>query len=409
MSKVRNIKEDAREKLGWADLPQDLLEKITRLLACIDQIRVRSTCRNWTSVAMIPPLKRLPWIMTSDKPWPSYTLYDPSDKKSFDIKIEEDDPINHYLSVFCASKFGWLLVYCSPRRKLVFFNPFKKEVIEKLPEIDLSMATFSSPPTDSECMIFAFGNSSRISICGLNDISWRTYEWGLGAFGEICSAIYSGRNLYFTDTRALMMFNIDTVDLKFLAIAKPDENHWRNDGYLDYNDGTYDSYLVDSNGEIILILVKLSKKSSRFQILKPDFLEMEWVEVTRLKNQTLFLNRASSFAVHSTERELVDTVHTLSRGKLKLYSLKADQIHSCSERIIEEWELPIPVQWPPAKPPDRWFKGKEDLTFSLEGSWFVKHCGQSPAATVIASDDLTDGGFGVCNVDFSGEVIVDDG
>ncbi|XP_059635676.1 F-box protein At4g00893-like [Cornus florida] len=332
MNKVSHIIEyKRRKKRSWADLPQELLEQIMTRLSFTDQIRFRATCKELKSVARTLPMDQLPWLVSYDNDEDnggSYTLCPPSNIYTYTFRIEPEDPAYMIFNPIkvCASNFGWLLLYEFPHKLLFFFNPFKNEVIE-LPPLEVQhceVASFSSPPTQPDCIIFVLDNScsdTKITICPLKDKKWTMYEFDTH-FHPVENVVYFKRSFYCAEINgALGVFNLEERKWKTLPESKAIPK------------GAYKqkTYLVEgTDGELLLVMEACL--FSWIRVYKLDFAKMRWVIVEKLEKRTLFLIDSTSIATYTTVRDMVDRYHYISDGLMMFYSNKAGRRYPCTKK-----------------------------------------------------------------------------
>ncbi|KAF5184413.1 F-box family protein [Thalictrum thalictroides] len=181
---------DKKEDRPWSDLLQDLMENIMKRLFYADHVRLRLACKGWRSMYRVPPIRQLPWLMAlNENAWTSCKLFDPVYKKTYNININDDDTglLLQGKSLKDISiqecKNGWFFMSESnnPMGNLFLYSPFINGRIITLPNLNttIQIATFSSVPTDSDCVFFTLNTQTSfgiisISTCCLNDGNWYT-------------------------------------------------------------------------------------------------------------------------------------------------------------------------------------------------------------------------------------------
>ncbi|TXG65847.1 hypothetical protein EZV62_007122 [Acer yangbiense] len=175
-----------------SDLPVEIINFIAERLYYTDQIRFRAVCKRLRSSIYnhIKFADKLPWIMgySENKYIRSslFYLYEPSQKRRY--RLDNEILVGAELH---ASKFGWLLLSRKTKsstslHSFFFYCPFTGEIIQ-LPELDMgdaNRATFSTPPTSSNCVIFVISihllylkdidYKFCVSTCSPGDTTWRS-------------------------------------------------------------------------------------------------------------------------------------------------------------------------------------------------------------------------------------------
>ncbi|XP_077219443.1 F-box protein At1g49360-like [Tasmannia lanceolata] len=164
----------------WIDLPIEIGALIAARLHLIEFHVFRSICNQWRLAASLNssslPQSFKPWILFygEDKCF----LYNLESPKSYLMQIPE------LKGADCiASEGGWLLVHLD--RHLFFFNIFSRAKIylPEIPGFKLSghVATFSSPPTSKDCIVFVVVNhittptrTIEINMCRRGSRDWET-------------------------------------------------------------------------------------------------------------------------------------------------------------------------------------------------------------------------------------------
>ncbi|TXG65511.1 hypothetical protein EZV62_006786 [Acer yangbiense] len=168
---MTNNKKPKFESL-WCNLPGNVLISIVERLCYVHQIYFLAVCKDWRSkiYGLVRHSDNFPWILaasmedTLSRKFVSNSnqcyLYDPIHKQKYTIENQILDGAHIH-----ASKFGWLLLsrnIWSTYFIFSFYSPFTNKIVE-LPALDMEisagkiftnvMATFSTAPTSSDCVI----------------------------------------------------------------------------------------------------------------------------------------------------------------------------------------------------------------------------------------------------------------
>lgn len=150
----RLVRDTAAATQPWSDLPDDILELITDKMSSITGLtRFRSVYKNWNSFKKIRPLPdQHPWLLSYDDN--GCRLFQPFSK----IKICKSDFSFKDFHVL-ASKKGWLLLcHRTSPATAIAYSPFTTEV-STLPPIKFKSASFSTSPSDPDCVFFTFNEN----------------------------------------------------------------------------------------------------------------------------------------------------------------------------------------------------------------------------------------------------------
>ncbi|XP_077221182.1 F-box protein At1g49360-like [Tasmannia lanceolata] len=168
----------------WSDLPTDITALIAARLHLFEFQAFRSVCKQWrlgsSSTSSSIPQTQFPWIMFYGyDECSNCSLYDFATDKFYFMQIPE------LKGAHCiASEQGWLLAHLDGH--LFFFNIFSRAKID-LPDIkgfELSnhVATFSSPPTSKDCIVFVVinrttptTNAREINLCRHGSRVWERH------------------------------------------------------------------------------------------------------------------------------------------------------------------------------------------------------------------------------------------
>ncbi|XP_058077121.1 F-box/kelch-repeat protein At1g57790-like [Magnolia sinica] len=200
---------DVETYRDWASLPTELLEHIIDRLPLIEYLTFRGVCKSWRSASSDyspknQPKAHRPWILFFSPTSPTKCfLYNEPSESYYNIEIPELQN-----SSCLASNHGWLLIHHDG--SLFFFNPFSRTKVE-LPEFKHSpisdhVATFSSPPTSEDCMVFLVSRSDpktfEINTCRRGENEWTTIccSQKQSNLNAITGAVFSEGEFYYFDS-----------------------------------------------------------------------------------------------------------------------------------------------------------------------------------------------------------------
>ncbi|PWA37911.1 F-box domain, cyclin-like protein [Artemisia annua] len=291
VSLKENNEQEHRE--SWSDLPVELLEIIISQLTLRDNIRTSKVCKRWLSVALsVRKVNKPPWLMYFPKLGHLFEFYDPSERKTYSLELPE----LHGCRI-CYNKDGWLLLYKPRTMRVLFFNPFTREMI-KLPRFEMTyqIVAFSSSPKSPDCILFTVKHVSptvvAVSTCHPGATEWTTvnYHNRLPFVSSIWNKLVFCNGLFYclSLTGWLGVYNPveHTWSIRIVPPPRcPDnffvKNWWKG------------KFMAEHNGDIFVIYTCYSENPI---IYKLDQVNKEWVEMEDLEDVTLFASFLSSHA-----------------------------------------------------------------------------------------------------------------
>ncbi|KAI9185091.1 hypothetical protein LWI28_004058 [Acer negundo] len=225
-----NNKKPKMESL-WCNLPVNVLISIIERLCYIDQIYFRAVCKDWRSkiYGSVRRLDNFPLILavstgdTLARDIVSIShqcyLFDPIHKQKYTIENQFLDGAQIH-----ASKFCWLLLSRNTKSAYLFsfYSPFTNKIIE-LPELNMelsagkifrdAMATFSTAPTSSDCVICVVSTEpTKIDPSGFNDLFIEEFCVSTcSPGGKTWNNVLLGMNCYKYDTVVSRIAHVDGV------------------------------------------------------------------------------------------------------------------------------------------------------------------------------------------------------
>ncbi|KAF5181947.1 hypothetical protein FRX31_028466 [Thalictrum thalictroides] len=260
------------------------------------------------------PLQQLPMLMVWYKqPDKSSMILDPMSMKSFTIK--DDACIKG--GKICASKYGWLLMCEEVKHKVdqklvltglnfFFFNPFTSEVIHLpfLKKSGFTCATFTSPPTSKNCLVFNLYTMDRdpdrviISTCYQGDRRWISSHYYAYNFNAIRNVVFKDGDFYCYSRSGR------------LGIYSPTQRTWTKPGMQNYIKCIQTrKHMVEYGGELLLVIK--SKKSKKTIFHRLDYLQRRWIRVRSIQVQDVLCGNPSSITISNakTKRDVYDRVN----------------------------------------------------------------------------------------------------
>ncbi|PIA29320.1 hypothetical protein AQUCO_06100082v1 [Aquilegia coerulea] len=330
-NKRRKVTVDEKKKEEtpcWSSLPLELMENIMTNLYYVDHVHVKAVCNGWRSKYIVPPLKQLPWLMAfPDNTWSSCKLFDPVYKKTYSVNVAEkrlrgknfDDIQIH------TCKQGWLLMSLVKKPKCLFlYSPFLDGRIIDLPPLNstFEMATFSSPPSNSDCVVFTLdapedSKTVYIRTCDLNNKKWitRVFRPSNWMFFGCNSVNYMDGTFYCLSKSGLL----GTYNMQ-------DTPSWREFSEQEFqiiNPKATSVHTVVFDGKIMLIAINWQvTDDNRFQIYRLDRTDMTWYKIRSIDDQVLFLGDCSvTLPANVAGSNLENKIFYSGDSRLKAFSI----------------------------------------------------------------------------------------
>nr|GEV65004.1 hypothetical protein [Tanacetum cinerariifolium]GEV79337.1 hypothetical protein [Tanacetum cinerariifolium] len=284
---------DQEEQEAWSFLPVELLEFIVSQLTLRDNIRTSAVCKRWLSVALsVRVVNKPPWLMYFPKLGHRFEFYDPSQRKTYSLELPE----LHGCRI-CYNKDGWLLLYKPRTQRVLFFNPFTREMI-KLPKFEMAyqIVAFSTSPKSPSCNVFTVKHVSptvvAISTCHPRALVWTTvnYHNRLPFVSSIWNKLVFCNGLFYCLSLTGWLGVYDPLELTWtIRIIPPPKcpdnffakNWWKG------------KFMAEHKGDIYVIYTCYSENPI---IYKLDQTNKEWIEMETLEGVTLFASFMSSHA-----------------------------------------------------------------------------------------------------------------
>ncbi|CAL0332168.1 unnamed protein product [Lupinus luteus] len=287
--------ENLEEQTMFNDVAAELLELIFSRLTLDNNVRASVVCKRWHSVATsVRLLNYSPWLMYCPLNGDQYEFYDPLHCKTYSIRLPE-----LLDSTICYAKDGWLLLFRSETKKLFFFNPFTRDMIN-LPGFDETtyLAAFSCAPTSSECVVFIVSYVSplavTISTCYPGAREWTTVNYEnqlpLSVSSMVLNKVVFCNGLFYclSFDGLLAMFDTGKRSWTVLSVPLPE---WRNKNCAtDLLEGEL-MFMTEQEGDVVVISQCSSEKPVVFKL---DQTLMQWKVMRRLDGGTLFAGFMSS-------------------------------------------------------------------------------------------------------------------
>ncbi|KAI3830113.1 hypothetical protein L1987_04247 [Smallanthus sonchifolius] len=281
------------EEEAWSFLPVELLEYIISQLTLKDNIRTSAVCKAWFSVALsVRVVNKPPWLMYFPKLGNRFEFYDPSKRKTYSLELPE----LHGCRI-CYNKDGWLLLYKPRTQRVLFFNPFTREMI-KLPRFEMTyqIVAFSSSPKSPNCIVFTVKHVSptvvAISTCYPGATVWTTvnYHNRLPFVSSIWNKLVFCNGLFYCLSLTGWLGVYDPNELTWTIRVVPPPRCPDNFFVKNWWKG---KFMAEHKGDIFVIYTCYSENPI---IYKLDQVNKEWVEMKTLEGVTLFASFLSSHA-----------------------------------------------------------------------------------------------------------------
>ncbi|KAL3536103.1 hypothetical protein ACH5RR_004564 [Cinchona calisaya] len=312
-----NVSTDKEKKpddqQAWLELPKDLLELIFSRLTLSENIRASVVCKQWLAVAIsVRVVNKPPWLIFFPKSGALVEFYDPLQRQFYSVELPELAD-----SRVCYSKDGWLLVYRPRTQRVMFVNPYTRELI-KLPKLELTyqLVAFSAPPTSSCCVVFTVEHVSAtfiaISTCSPGATEWTTvnYRNDLPFVSSIWNKLVfcNGKFHCLSLTGWLGVYDAENRSWVVHVLPRPKypenffvKNWWKN------------KFMAEHNGEIFVIYTSSEVNPV---VYKLDQEIKNWVEVNTLGGLTIF---ASFFSSHARTDLLGSMRNSVYFSKVRYY------------------------------------------------------------------------------------------
>ncbi|KAK3043515.1 hypothetical protein RJ639_002094 [Escallonia herrerae] len=290
---LRDKDREPEEQQMWSELPAELLELIVSQLTLRENIRASVVCKRWLSVAIsVRVVNKPPWIMYFPKFGDLFDFYDPSQRKTYSLELPELRG-----SRICYTRDGWLLLYKPRTQRVLFFNPFTRELI-KLPRFEMTyqIVAFSCPPISPGCIVFTVKHVSptivAISTCHPGATEWTTvnYHNRLPFVSSIWNKLVFCNGLFYclSLTGWLGVFDPEerTWTIRVVPPPKCPENFFAKNWWKG-------KFMAEHKGDIFVIYTCYSENPI---IYKLDQTNKVWVEMKSLGGVTLFASFLSSHA-----------------------------------------------------------------------------------------------------------------
>ncbi|KAK0600389.1 hypothetical protein LWI29_014487 [Acer saccharum] len=305
----------------WCNLPGNVLISIIECLCYVDQIYFRAVCKDWRSkiYGLVRHPDNFPWILAAPMgdtlSWNFVSnsnqcyLYDPIHKQKYSIENQILD--GAYIH---ASKFGWLLLsrnIWSTYLIFSFYSPFTNKIIE-LPALDMKisagkiftnvMATFSTAPTSSDCVIcvvstepsenvvFSFFEEFCVSTCSPGGKTWNNVLLGTNGI-KYCTWMSQIAQvdgvLYFTFYEAVGLITV-------MGAFKLGPEEWKAYPYPRISFPSFMDCLIESEDNENLLILYCHGHHKTWHVCQFNEAEKNWCELENLGSRMLFVSTSST-------------------------------------------------------------------------------------------------------------------
>ncbi|KAL5073824.1 hypothetical protein RYX36_012808 [Vicia faba] len=295
------IKEGKRMGVEWAELPQEIIELISkRLTIYSDYLRFRCVCRTWNSCVPKTPLHlppQLPWLILSHN-----SFFDPSTHKIHHLNL----PLSASpRTSICGSSFGWLVILhqisevrlLNPITHVILFLPslytFPKFVREGLGyNLFLNKVVLSSSPSLSDDFAaFVILNCRQLAFCRKGYDSWVLFNVN---GNHLWVDVVSKNGLFYVVSTKGMIAVCDVEGPRVSIIEMTSSVNL-----------SKETFCVMFSGEDMLLvsqpLLQGVSHRERFRILKMDWNMLNWKEIHTLGENMLFVGSRSSVSFSTVD------------------------------------------------------------------------------------------------------------
>ncbi|KAL5703902.1 hypothetical protein ACHQM5_022395 [Ranunculus cassubicifolius] len=333
----------------WSQLPLDLLNQITNLLNLPDLIKLSCVCSPWRSISPSTQHRgHLPWLLlpsqnnspNSGNIWPnSLYFYSILDKTYYELDLPEIKDRR-----ICGSSNGWLITI-HENADIYLLHPLSRKVI-MLPSLNDVPGVYGIGYSNDDGLQYivsdsvgrrrsnaSFWNSSvardeyivKVIVC----VNLNVVLGILGELGRLLVCRVQGnekRWIVVEDDVDAMYMDVSFYKGEFYAVDSSgavvvvDCDELRTRKVIDGHGYGYQSYLVESSGDLLKVIRFLSSfgeesddseaedgeprqlnKTIRFEVWKIDFEQGLWLEVKNLGDRALFLGINHSSSVCSSD------------------------------------------------------------------------------------------------------------
>ncbi|XP_050883927.1 F-box protein SKIP23 [Lathyrus oleraceus] len=305
--------------VGWAELPQEIIELISKKLTIyFDYLRFRCVCRSVPETPLhLPP--QFPLLMLSPK-----SFLDPSTNKLHHLNL----PLSSsHRTRICGSSYGWLVIL-HEISEVRLLNPitcvtlslpslytlpkFVRKRLKCNSNSFLNKVVLSSSPSlSSDFVAFAILNSSALAFYRKGHDSWVLFN--VNGY-HVWMDVVSKNNLFYAVS---MEGTIAVCDVEGPRVSVIETTNSVNLGNQIY-------YVVFSGEDMLLVS---SYQTAWFLILKMNWNTLKWEKIQTLGGKMLFLESRSSFSFSATDfarcptKLIYFTNDVSSKDELGIFSL----------------------------------------------------------------------------------------
>ncbi|TXG65509.1 hypothetical protein EZV62_006784 [Acer yangbiense] len=317
----------------WCNLPGNVVISIIERLCYVDQIYFRAVCKDWRSqiYGLVRYSDNFPWIFAAvskeDAVSPKFVsiskqcyLYDPIYKQKYTIENQILDGAQIH-----ASKFGWLLLSRNIKSTYLFsfYSPFTNKIIE-LPALHMeistgkifwnAMATFSTAPTSSDCVLCVvsieppkqdiqplyFEEFCVSTCCSGGGKTWNNVLLGTNGYK------YDAWISLIAHVNGVFYFIFNEMDSirAVLGAFKPGLQEWKAYPCPRIRFCDMDCLIESEDDENLLMLYYDNDDNETWHVLQFNEAEKNWCELENLGNRMLFMSDTStSLQLAASEKE----------------------------------------------------------------------------------------------------------
>lgn len=296
--------EEERDLRPWSDLPIEILELIVSKLPCFHIPYFVSVCKNWSQVdiSSVFPIQSPLLLHNNGKRGKDICrYYDPSTNMTFIV----DSPFDLSGYEFYFAKDGWLLLY--KEYEVVLANPITG-IFRKFPPLlwrkTFTAFLFTGSPLH-DCKLYGIDSTihefTEITTWDKN-AGWdenRLFDNNQPFVASQFSNLVCYRNLIYCLGSEGNLGVYDPTEETWTVFSNP--RQFVNISY-EY------SYLVESKDEQ-LVVVLIEDNGMPIHIYRLDRMEMQWVKIKTLKDQSLFAESRMSLLTTPLVKKMRNQVY----------------------------------------------------------------------------------------------------
>ncbi|XP_057982723.1 probable F-box protein At4g22060 [Malania oleifera] len=293
----KSLKKPSRKRLKtddscnwrpWSDLPEDLLDMISKRLGMVDYLAFGGVCKRWRS--LVEECKR----NFMDSQPPHIVIISTHAKKTCSLKNMADGKrfktmLPHFAGKYCsASSCGYLVM--QGRNDVWFVNPFTRHELHfpGLPNFaDHIILTSIAAPSPDVISVAVFRSYAFLKFCRSKDTNWTVYSYANQPWIIVDVAVFKGKLYAVTNDARVGVFNLSClVSFTFLEVKSIP---------------TLSPFLLLATSDEQLLMVDF-RGSEQLRVYELDFTRMQWVKIKSLGDNALFVSDMKFCTINNPAR-----------------------------------------------------------------------------------------------------------